>query len=755
MHVIKRDGTRVEFDQSRIFKAIEKAMNETGTLDQELCTVIANTIKGYAEASSIDMSVEQIQDKVEEELMASKRKDVAKKYMLYRHKRTEERLKRTQLYQIGQNIVHTLDLDLVRENANLNGESFSGKMSKFGSEFAKWYVGYAIPPRVQEEINHNHLYIHDMDQYILGTTNCIFIPFGQLLREGFHTSNGTIRPPQSIMTAAALVTIIFQNQQNSQYGGVSANMIDHDLAPFVAKSFRKHFNKGMRYLQEGLSGTDCNSTDKHSTDNHSTDDRQVAEDNIHMGNEWLQSEYPRTYDFAMNETVNETYQSAESMIHNLNTMSSRAGGQIPFSSVNYGTCTSPEGRLLIYALLDSTIRGLGNGETPIFPQQIFKCKKGINQHPEDPNYDLFIKAVECSAKRLYPNFANIDAPFNLQYYQEGNPDTEFATMGCRTRNISDRFGWNHLSGKGNLSFNTINLVRLGLENGIATGERLAPDEAGFMSSLHTAMEAALEGLLHRYEIQAMQQAKASDFMMREGVWKQGKTLKPTDSVRELIKHGSLSIGFIGLAECMKAMYGKHHAEDPAIHEKAVELIRIMRDHCDRWSEEYDLNITLFATPAEGLSGKFVKKDSHELGCILGVTDREYYTNSFHIPVYHSISAARKIELEAPFHELCNAGAISYIELDGNARNNLEAFRKIVQYALSKDISYFSVNHPIDRCPACGYEGVIGSSCPHCGALESDHSFSRLRRVTGYLTGSYTERFNAAKQAEVRDRVKHL
>ncbi|TCZ80104.1 anaerobic ribonucleoside triphosphate reductase [Paenibacillus albiflavus] len=738
MYVIKRDGKRVAFDPTRIYQAIEKAMCETGIIHSELCLSVAQSIEAYARDAQIDLTVEQIQDLVEEELMKSKRKDVAKKYILYRDKRTEERFKRTQLYQVGQNIVHTLDMDLIRENANLNGESFSGKMSKFGSEFAKWCVNFSLPQHIADAVESNYLYIHDLDQYLIGTTNCIFIPFGQLLREGFSTSNGSIRPPQSIMTAAALVTIIFQNQQNAQYGGVSANMIDHDLAPYVGKSFRKHFAKGLQYLHENTASREL-----------------IAEDCICMENEWLQEQYPITYNYALNETVNETYQAAESMIHNLNTMSSRAGGQIPFSSVNYGTCTSPEGRLLIQAILESTISGLGNGETPIFPQQIFKCKKGINQRPEDPNYDLFLLAVECSAKRLYPNFANIDAPFNLQYYVEGNPDTEFATMGCRTRNISDRFGWNHLSGKGNLSFNTINLVHIGLEHGIALGERTEADEEKFNSALDHAMQKALDALLHRFEIQAVQKAKASDFMMREGVWKNGKTIRESDSVRELIKHGSLSIGFIGLAECMKAMYGKHHAEDDAVYKRALEVIQRMRSNCDRWSEEHDLNISLFATPAEGLSGKFVKKDKQIYGSLEGITDRAYYTNSFHVPVYYHLSAARKIELEAPFHELCNAGAISYIELDGNARNNLEAFRKIVQYALNKDISYFSVNHPIDRCHACGYEGVIGDTCPNCHANESEQSFSRLRRVTGYLTGSYTERFNPAKQAEVRDRVKHL
>jgi ribonucleoside-triphosphate reductase len=443
------------------------------------------------------------------------------------------------------------------------------------------------------------------------------------------------------------------------------------------------------------------------------------------------------------------------MIHNLNTMSSRAGGQIPFTSINYGTCTTEEGRLVIDAILNATIRGLGNGETPIFPIQIFKCKKGINQAAEDPNYDLFLKSIECSSKRLYPNFANIDAPFNLAYYNPADHNTEFATMGCRTRVIADRFGHNHLSGKGNLSFNTLNLVKLGIENGIALGARTEADEKGFYTELDRSLDLALEGLLHRFNIQAEQKAKASDFMMREGVWQDGETLGPDDKVREHIKHGSLSIGFIGIAECMKAMYGKHHAEDPAVYAKALEYITYMRAYCDSKSEEHNLNITLFATPAEGLSGKFTKTDRKTFGAIEGVTDREYYTNSYHVPVYFPTKASTKIDLEAPFHNLCNAGAISYIELDGNARNNQLAFLRIVQYALSKNISYFSVNHPIDRCPVCGYEGIIGHACPSCQASEEDHEIRRLRRVTGYLTGDYQTRFNSAKVAEVRDRVKHL
>ena len=465
--------------------------------------------------------------------------------------------------------------------------------------------------------------------------------------------------------------------------------------------------------------------------------------------------YPTIYHYAYNETVNEVKQAAESLIHNLNTMSSRAGGQIPFTSLNYGMCTSTEGRLVSHALLDATMKGLGGGETPIFPQHIFQCKQGVNQAEGEPNYDLFLKAVECSSRRLYPNFVNVDASFNLVYYNPDEPDTIIATMGCRTRTISDRFGRNRLSGKGNLSFNTINLVRLGIEHGIIQGKRDMPDLNLFYEQLDQYMTIAVEGLIHRYELQADQPAKASDFMMREGVWEGGEILAPEDKVRELIKHGTLALGFIGLAECLKALTGLHHGEDENSRVLGIEIIRHMRQFCDAASERYNLNITLFATPAEGLSGKFTKLDRQTFGVIEGVTDREYYTNSFHVPVYYPMAAYRKIRSEAPFHELCNAGAISYVELDGNARQNTAAFRDIVQFALQQNIGYFSVNHPVDRCPACNYEGIIGSACPGCGALEADGNFQRLRRVTGYLTGNYTERFNSAKQAEVRDRVKHL
>ncbi|MFD1884640.1 anaerobic ribonucleoside triphosphate reductase [Paenibacillus wenxiniae] len=654
------------------------------------------------------------------------------------------------LVELGQHIIYG-EHESARENANLNGDSFSGKMSRLGSEYSKWYTEqHMLPAPIAEAVRANRLYIHDLDHYALGTTNCIFIPFERLLCQGFSSGNGSLRTPNSIMTAMAQVAIIFQCQQNSQFGGVAANKLDYDLAPYVTRSFRKHLRKGLHYLGEW-----------HRTAAQSPELQQATADALErllagaeMSDARLAKQYPLAYGYALEETRSETFQAAESLIHNLNTMSSRGGGQIPFTSINYGTCTSLEGRLVVESLLAATVRGLGHGETPIFPIQIFKCKRGINQQPGDPNYDLFLKAIDCSSKRLYPNFANLDAPLNLEHVVPGDPDTEFATMGCRTRVIADRFGRNHLSGKGNLSFNTINLVKLGIDYGVHQGLNAEADEHGFRQALDQCMELAAQALLHRYRIQAAQPAKASDFMMREGIWEGGEQLAPDEPVGELLKHGTLSIGFIGLAECMKALYGKHHGEDSHVHERALELIAYMRQACDALSERHRLNFSLMATPAEGLSGKFVRLDRQHYGSIDGVTDREYYTNSFHVPVYYEISAARKIQLEAPFHHYCNAGAISYIELDGNARHNAPAMIRIVQYALEQNISYFSINHPIDRCTACGHEGMIGSHCPACGSSETDVHIARLRRVTGYLTGDYQTRFNPAKQAEVRDRLKH-
>lgn len=725
--IIKRDGREEIFNIKKVVNAINNAKIRTEE------NVNVNEVVECISFDNIEV-VEALQNKIEKALMEKKYYETAREYITYRNKRNDERMKNTELYKIGQDIIDVRDLDLLHENANLNGESYSGKQSKMGSEYAKWYAkNYILPKNIAKAMDENYIHVHDLDHYAVGNHNCTFIPFGKILNNGFSTGNGSVRKPNSIWTAMQLVAIIFQSQQNCQYGGVAGNMIDWDLAPYVTISFKKHFRKGLKYLNET---------------NDIVDDK-----NVFISNPILKDKYPNTYKFAYDETVHETYQASESLIHNLNTMNSRAGDQVPFTSLNYGTCTSIEGRLIIESLLKATIKGLGHGETPVFPIQIFKCKKEINLDENSPNHDLFKLAIECSSKRLYPNFVNIDAPYNLQYYVEGNPDTEIATMGCRTRVIADRFGYNHLSGKGNLSFNTINLVKLGIENGICLNKREVADENKLYNDLTNMIDIAIEGLLHRYNRQRKQKAKSSDFMMREGVWEGGENLSQDDEIGDLLKHGSLSIGFIGLAECMKAMYGKHHAEDEAVRKKAYKLIKFMREYCDKKSEEYDLNFSLFATPAEGLSGKFTRKDKQKYGEIEGITNKEYYTNSFHVPVYYPTTAFEKIKIEAPYHELCNAGAIGYIELDGNARNNIKAFEKIVRYALESNMTYFSINHPVDRCPSCGYEGIIGNQCPNCGVSEEEVRFSRLRRITGYLVGTL-DKWNSSKKAEERDRIKH-
>jgi ribonucleoside-triphosphate reductase len=449
----------------------------------------------------------------------------------------------------------------------------------------------------------------------------------------------------------------------------------------------------------------------------------------------------------------ETFQAAESMIHNLNTMASRAGGQVPFSSISFGCCTSTEGRMVIESILNASIKGLGHGETAIFPQLIFQCKKGINRNPGDPNYDLYLKAIECSSKRLFPNFVNVDSSFNLPYYDPQNPDTIIATMGCRTRVISNRFGPAQQSGRGNISFNSINLTKLGIEHGQCLGKET--DLVGFYMKLEEVLDVCLEALLHRYAIQASQPAKASDFMMQNGTWMDGEKLDPNEKIEEQLKHGSISIGFVGLAECLKALIGKHHGEDEDAWNLGYNIIKFMRNYCDNKSDEYNMNITLFATPAESLAGKFAKSNKKQYGLIDGVTDRDYITNSNHIPVYYQISASEKIRKEAPFHALTNAGHICYVEVDGNMKNNLTAFKDIVEFALDSDVGYFSINHPIDKCNSCGYDGIIGKECPVCGEHEDNGRIVKIRRITGYLVGNLLTRFNSGKRAEEKDRVKHI
>ncbi|HDX9578453.1 TPA: anaerobic ribonucleoside triphosphate reductase [Bacillus pseudomycoides] len=600
-------------------------------------------------------------------------------------------------------IVHSNEQDLMQENANVDGRSPMGMMGKFASESARFYaVEQLLSEKVKKAIDQNVLYPHDLDFYATGTTTCSQIPLAQMLQNGFHTGHGHMRQPQDIKSALALSSIIFQANQNMQHGGQSFALFDVDLAPYVRKTFERHKKRLTTYPLTA---------------------EQIEE-------------------FAWKETEYDTYQACEAFIHNSNSMHSRGGGQVPFISINYGTDTSKEGRLLIKQLLRATQSGLGKGETPIFPIQIFKLKKGVNFEEKDPNYDLFELAIETTAKRLFPNFSFLDAPFNAAYY-DGRPESEVCYMGCRTRVMSNIHGEETAIGRGNLSFTSINLVKLACISG---------SKAAFFEALNYYLDLGISQLLERLAYQSTKKARDFQFLYSQGVWRGGEKLQLEDAVAEILKQGTLSIGFIGLAECLVALTGKHHGEDVESWKLGYEIIEYMRKKMDQATEEHQLNFSLIATPAEGLSGKFIKKDRAEFGTITGVTDHNYYTNSFHIPVYYSIQAIDKIRLEGPFHELCNGGHITYIELDGAAIHNQKALQQIVKAMAQYGVGYGSINHPVDRCKCCGYHGIIGNECPSCGD-ENEHDFERIRRITGYLVGDMSK-WNSAKLSEEKERVKH-
>ncbi|WP_459500120.1 anaerobic ribonucleoside triphosphate reductase [Bacillus sp. C1] len=608
-----------------------------------------------------------------------------------------------ELMKIFETIVHGNEQDLMQENANVDGRSPMGMMGTFASESAKYYATeYLLSEQVKKAIDHNILYPHDLDFYATGTTTCSQIPLAQMLEKGFHTGHGHMRQPQDIKSALALSSIIFQANQNMQHGGQSFALFDIDLAPYVRKTFERNKKRLGAYPLTK---------------------EQVEE-------------------FAWKETENDTYQACEAFIHNSNSMHSRGGGQVPFISINYGTDTSKEGRLLIRQLLRATQSGLGQGETPIFPIQIFKLKKGVNFEESDPNYDLFELALETTAERLFPNFSFLDAPFNAVYY-DGRPESEVCYMGCRTRVMSNIHGEETAIGRGNLSFTSINLVKLAL---------ISKSQAAFFGALNNYIDLGVRQLLERFTYQCTKKARDFHFFYSQGVWRGGEKLNPEDSVAEILQQGTLSIGFIGLAECLVVLTGKHHGEDKESWHLGKEIVTFMRQKMDKATEEHRLNFSLIATPAEGLSGKFVKRDREEFGMISGVTNHNYYTNSFHIPVYYQIQAIDKIRLEGPFHALCNGGHITYIELDGAAVHNQKALKQIVQAMARYGVGYGSINHPVDRCKCCSYHGVIDNECPICGNKE-EQQIERIRRITGYLVGDMSK-WNSAKRSEEADRVKH-
>lgn len=765
--ITKRDGRTVHFDINKIASAIEKAFAATiGKKDYAICLALAQEVSDIFEEKQIDSpTVEQIQDTVERVLINHGHVRTAKAYILYRAERTRVRNMNDRLMKTFEDITYkdATDSDIKRENANIDGNTAMGSMLKYGSEGAKhFYESYVLNPAHSEAHRNGDIHIHDLDFYTL-TTTCCQIDLIKLFHDGFSTGHGVLREPNDIASYASLACIAIQSNQNDQHGGQSIANFDYGLAPGVAKTYKKHYRSNLTSLIEVM---DCAAHAKKTKEIFQTltaenliptlDGSQAYTDRerallIEAGvpEEILDKIQSFSAKKATEETDKATYQAMEALLHNLNTMHSRAGAQTPFSSINYGMDTSTEGRMVMKNMLLVTEAGLGNGETAIFPIQIFRVKDGVNFNPGEPNYDLFKLSCRVSAKRLFPNFSFQDAPFNLQYYKEGHPETEIAYMGCRTRvigNVNDPER-EITYGRGNLSFTSINLPRIAI---------LANKNIDwFFSELDRKIDLVVEQLLERFEIQAKKKVHNYPFLMGEGVWIDSEKLNYDDEVREVLKHGTLSVGFIGLAEALKALLGVHHGESEIAQNLGLDIIGHMRKRMDDLSAETHLNFSLLATPAEGLSGRFVRMDRERFGSIEGVTDREYYTNSFHIPVYYPISAYKKIQLEAPYHELTNAGHITYIELDGDPSTNLDAFEKVIRYMKAQGIGYGSINHPVDRDPVCGYNGIIGDTCPKCGRSETDgeYGFQRIRRITGYLVGTL-DRFNNAKRAEVRDRVKH-
>lgn len=586
------------------------------------------------------------------------------------------------------------DCNLKRENGNINGDTPMGAMLQQGANTAKeYYLETMVDPEIANLHRKGWIHIHDLDFYGW-TTTCTQIELRKLFKGGFNTGHGHLREPKSIGSYAALAAIAIQSNQNDQHGGQSVVDFDYAMADGVRMTYNKYLREAFDIQSELINNAEM----KYDTDLR-----------------WRE-------EYAMKKTVRDTYQAMEGLIHNLNTMHSRAGAQVPFSSINYGMDTSWEGRLAMEQLLLATEAGLGNGETPIFPIQIFRVKEGVNYNPEDPNYDLFKLAMRVSAKRLFPNFSFIDAPFNLQYWKPGHPETEVGYMGCRTRVMGNVCGPEVAPGRGNLSFTSINLPRLALESN--------HDTRVFFIHLNGILHKVMKQLLQRYLVQAERTVRNFPFLMGEGVWMDSDKLGPDDCVVEVLRHGTLSIGFIGLAETLKALIGEHHGESEEAQKLGLEIVQHIRNFCDEQSEELGLNVTCLATPAESLSGRFVRMDKEFYGEIEGVTDKDYYTNSFHVPVYFPISAARKIELEAPYHALTNAGHISYVEMDGDPTKNLEAFEAIIRHMKECGIGYGSINHPVDRDPVCGYNGIIGDVCPCCGRRHTWKETEKIARPKG-------------------------
>ena len=743
MYITKRDGRKVPFNVEKIVNAIFKAAKAVGGTDYEEATRIAEEVCQMIEEKYKDSpTVEQVQDLVEKVLIERGHAQTAKAYILYRYDRNRSREMDTNLMRVLNELTFNSakESDIKRENANIDGDTAMGTMLKYGSVSAKeFYELYVLKPEHAEAHKNGDIHIHDLD-FLTLTTTCCQIDLLKLFHGGFSTGHGFLREPNDIASYSALACIAIQSNQNDQHGGQSVPIFDYAMAEGVGKTYRARYRQNMaRALELLCDPVTANKTAEDVINSLAAQGKPpvLANDNgfeeaakamltESISEEKAQQILDFSRSHAESETDRATYQAMEALVHNLNTMNSRAGAQTPFSSINYGTDTSPEGRMVIKNILLANEAGLGNGETPIFPIHIFKIKEGINYNPGDPNYDLFKLACRVSAKRLFPNFSFIDAPYNLKYYKEGDYHTEIAYMGCRTRVIGNVHDPSReiVTGRGNLSFTSVNLPRLAIEAN--------HDIDKFYEKLDNIMNLAIDQLSDRFRIQCSKKVRNYPFLMGQGVWIDSEHLSPDDSVEEVLKHGTLSVGFIGLAEALKALTGAHHGENEESRKLGLEIISRMRKRLDEESQKTNLNFSLLATPAEGLSGRFVRMDAKKYGVIPGVTDRAYYTNSFHVPVYYPISAFEKIRIEAPYHELTNAGHISYIELDGDPLQNLEAFEKIIRFMKESGIGYGSINHPVDRDPVCGYTGIIGDKCPLCGRPEKDHNRSgteRLHRIT--------------------------
>lgn len=730
--VLKRDGRVVGYNEEKIKAAIRKAMLTTPLgEDEALLQKIADRI---GISGQEQMTVEEIQDRVEFELMKSPRKEVAKKYIAYRDQRSIARRAKTR--DIFLEIIEAKNTDITRENANMNTDSPAGMMMKFASETTKPFVDdYLLSAEARDAVRNGYLHIHDKDYYPTKSLTCVQHPLDHILQRGFVAGHGESRPAKRIETAAVIACISLETAQNEMHGGQAIPAFDFYLAPFVRASFIEEVKK-----VEQLTGHDL----KHLYDVKLDDFIKKPLDGLEGEERWLQH--------AVNATVSRVHQSMEAFIHNMNTIHSRGGNQVVFSSINYGTDTSAEGRCIIRELLNSTYEGVGNGATAIFPIQIWKKKRGVNYVDGDPNYDLYKLACKVTARRFFPNFVNLDATFN--HHDKWNADDpqrylyEIATMGCRTRVFEDRFGEKTSVGRGNISFSTINIVRLAIEcmNIADQEERIER----FFQRLDSLLELTARQLCDRFDFQKSALVKQFPLLMSK-LWVHSDELRPDETIEPVINHGTLGIGFIGLAECLVALTGKHHGESPEAQRLGLRIVSHMRSRANEFSERYNHNFSILATPAEGLSGKFTAKDRKTFGIIPGITDKTYYTNSNHVPVYYHCSPRHKAQVEGPYHELTRGGHIFYVEIDGDATHNPQAIMDIVDLMDSNNIGYCSVNHNRNRCLDCGYEDATDglTECPNCHG----HHIDRLQRITGYLVGT-TDRWNSAKLAELADRVVH-